>query len=105
MTFSPRACACREQPIEILESAKDRVNPTVVGNVITKVGHRGRINGRNPNRVDAEPMEIVQAQLDARKIADAVAVAVLERTGIDLVNDAALPPDGRLSWLSSGRLC
>jgi hypothetical protein len=39
-------------------------------------------------------MEIVETLLDARQIADTVAVAVLERTRINLVNDTVLPPDG-----------
>ena len=103
--LQPACMSLREQQVKIIESAKDRVNPAVVGNVITKVGHRGRVNGRNPDRVDAEPTEIVQAQSYARKIADAVAVAVLERTGVDLVNDAVLPPKGICLVFPRRRLC
>jgi hypothetical protein len=35
---------------------------------------------------------MVQPALDAGEIADAVAVRILERTRVDLVDDAAFPP-------------
>ena len=48
--------------------------------------------GESQMRVDAELDEVIQALADARQVADAVAVAVLERARIDLVDYAALPP-------------
>jgi hypothetical protein len=35
---------------------------------------------------------MVQTRRDAREVADAVAVRVLERAGIDLIEDALSPP-------------
>jgi hypothetical protein len=44
---------------------------------------------------------LVEPGLDARKITNPIAVAVLKRTGIDLVDNAALPPRNILSLVQS----
>src|SRR5439155_14892520 len=57
-----------------------------------EVGHRRGEDRREPERVDAEPVQVVEPAGDAAQVADAVAVAVLERARVDLVDDPALPP-------------
>src|SRR5262249_8218563 len=47
---------------------------------------------REPERVDAEPGQMVELPADPLEVADAVAVGVEKRTRIDLVDDRAAPP-------------
>jgi hypothetical protein len=47
---------------------------------------------REPERVDAEPGEIVELADDAAKVADPVAVRVREGAHVDLVDDRFAPP-------------
>ena len=78
--------------IELLQGPEERVDAGVVRDVIAEVRHRGWKDGRDPDRVDAELPEMRQPLLDAAQIADAVAVRVLERARVDLVQDRGLPP-------------
>src|SRR5688572_17720498 len=82
----------REQAIEIFERAERRRDVAVVGDVVAEILHRRGVDRRDPHRVDAEPREVIEALANAVEIAFAVAVAVLERKRIDLIDDAALPP-------------
>jgi len=81
------------QPVEVGERPEDRIHGRVIGHVVAEVLHRRRKNRREPERVDAQPAQVIQARENPRQIADAVAVAVHERARIDLVHDAALPPE------------
>jgi hypothetical protein len=80
------------QPVEILERAEQRVDPDIIGDVVAEIRHRRRIDRRDPDRADPEPAEILDPLENALQIADAIAVAVLERARIDLVDDRLLPP-------------
>jgi len=92
-----------QEPIEIGERAEQRIDVAIVGDVIAEVGHGRGIDRRDPDRIDAEPAEIIETPPDAFEVADAVAIAVLKRARIDLIDDAALPPQ-RLGhrWLVRG---
>src|SRR5262249_4303846 len=68
------------------------VNVGIVRDVITEVCHWGRENRRQPNRIDAELDQIRQTLRDSSQVTNAVAVGVLKRPRIDLIDDAGLPP-------------
>src|SRR5690606_2811371 len=72
--------------------AENRVHIGVVGDVVAEIGHRRREDGRDPDRVDPQPLEVVELRREPRQIPDAIAVAVGEGARIDLVDDPALPP-------------
>ena len=55
--------------------------------------------GRQPDRIDAQRHDMVEPRLDPRQIADPVAVAILERARIDLVDDPAFPPGARVGFM------
>jgi hypothetical protein len=80
------------QAVEVLERAEERLDGGVVGDVVAEVGHRRAVDRRQPHGVDPEPGEVGQAPPDALQIADAVAVGVLERARIDVVDRRVLPP-------------
>jgi hypothetical protein len=67
----------------------------VVGHVVAEVGHGGAVEGREPQRVDAEPDEMVEVLGDAGEVADAISARVRERARVDLVDDGGLPPRHR----------
>lgn len=81
-----------KQRVEIRESAENRIDVRIVADIVTEVGHRRRKDRRDPDRVHAEPFEIVELALNAAEITDAVAVAVFEGARINLINNPALPP-------------
>jgi hypothetical protein len=82
----------RHQAVEIVTRAEQRVDADVVRDVVAEVGHRRGIDRADPDRIDAEPGQIVDPLDDSLEIAHPVAVAVLERARINLVDDGLLPP-------------
>src|SRR6202011_1327880 len=78
--------------IETFERAKDRINPTVISDIITEVMHWRGIDRRNPDRIDAEPDKIIEALPDTIKIAYAITVRVLKGPRVDLIDCPDLPP-------------
>jgi hypothetical protein len=81
-----------DEVLRLGERAEDRVDVAVVRHVVAGVGHRGRVPGAEPDRVDAEVGQVRQALPDTGQIADAVAVPVGEAAGIHLVDHGAAPP-------------
>ena len=70
------------------ERAEARVDVGVVGDVVAAVGHRRRVDRREPERVDAEAARGGRAATrDAAQVAHPVAVGVLEGARVDLVDD------------------
>src|SRR3954470_20779591 len=80
------------QRLEVRHLAEQRIDADVVGNVVPEIGHRRGKDRRQPDRVDAERFPIRKAPEDAGEIADAIAVRVLKRARIDLIEDAVAPP-------------
>ncbi len=85
-----------DQGVEIVEGAEVGVDVAVVGDVVTPVTVGRDGDGREPDPGDAQFGQVVQPADDAREIAGAVPVRVGERTRVDLVEDAAVPPPIRL---------
>jgi hypothetical protein len=84
------------QPVEVRKRAKKGIDVDIVGDVIPEVGHRRGIDRRDPDGVDAEPLQVVDALEHALQVADAIAIAVLKRARINLIDDR-LPPPGLLA--------
>ncbi len=81
-----------EQLVEVGERAKDRRDVDIIGHIVAEVGHGRRKDRRQPDRVHAQPMEVVEPADDALEVARAIAVAVHKAARIDLVHDPGLPP-------------
>ena len=82
----------RHQAIERGKIAEVGMDAAVVADVVAPVLERRRVDGIQPDGVDAERLEIVEMRGDAVEVADAVAVRVGKRARIDLIEDGALPP-------------
>ena len=80
--------------VEVVERAEERVDVAVVGHVVAGVLLGRRVERRQPDGVDAEVGQGVEAARDPGQVADPVAVAVGERAGVDLVDDGGAPPLG-----------
>ncbi|GIU86034.1 MAG: hypothetical protein KatS3mg009_0549 [Acidimicrobiia bacterium] len=81
-----------DQLVGVGEGAERGVDVGVVADVVPPVvvrRHRDRVE---PDALDAEPLEVVEAVDDSPQVAHAVAVRVHVGTGIDLVQDPVAPP-------------
>src|SRR5207247_8332284 len=81
-----------DELIEVVHRPEDRIDRGVVRDVVAEVGERRGVDRRKPERVHAEIDEVVEALRDPSQVADPVAVRVLERAWVDLVDDRVLPP-------------
>ena len=80
-----------------------RVDVIVVGNVVPVVRLGRRVDGREPDGVAPEALDVVEFFHDAPEVADAVAVAVLEGAAPDLIDDEVLVPAVIVFRRRSGR--
>jgi hypothetical protein len=84
--------ARRDDPVEVVAAAEERVDVAVVLNVVAHVRHRGAVHRREPDGVRAEPRDVVEVGEESRQVADAIAVPVGEAARVHLVDDGQLPP-------------
>src|SRR2546429_7665582 len=73
-----------QQAIQVLQGPEERMNSRVITNIIAKIGHRRRIDGREPDRVNAEPAKVIQLADDPREIAYSISIAVEKTAGVEL---------------------
>ena len=85
-----------DERVGVGKRAEGRVDVRVVAYVVAEVRHRRAVEGREPEGVDAQIHEMVEAGGDSGEVAHAVAVRVGEGARIDLVDDAGAPPRGFL---------
>ena len=86
-----------DQVIQIGQRAEDRVDIAVVADVVPEVGHRRSEDRRDPDHVDAQPLQVIKMFDDATQGADARGrtawLGVLgEAARIDLIDHPSLPP-------------
>ena len=68
------------------------MDPGVVGDVVAPVDVGRRVHRVEPDRVDAEPLEVLEAAGYPGEVADPVVVRVRERARVDLVQHGVSPP-------------
>ena len=84
----------REQPVQVVQAAEQRVDGLVVADVVAVVVLGRRVDRGEPQHVDAQGHEVVEVGGDAVEVTDAVPVGVGEAARIDLVDHRRLPPGG-----------
>ena len=82
-----------DEALEILHRPEIGVDVAVVGDVVAVVAARRGIERQQPQRGDAEILQISQLLGQPGKIADAVIVAVGERLDVQLIDDGVLVPE------------
>ncbi len=86
-----------DQRVEVAQGPEQRIDIAGISDVVPAVGHGGPVERREPQGVDAQFGEVVQALAHADEIAGAVTVSVGKTSGINLVEDGTTPP-----WLIWG---
>src|SRR6266581_7694886 len=87
--------------LEVLACPVLRVDIVVVSDVIPVILPRRRVEGQQPDRIDAEILDVIQLPGKACKIPYAIVIAVEERADVDFINDCVLVPkriDSRLQF-------
>ena len=84
-----------QNALEDLEVAEVRVDVHVVGDVVAPVRVRGGVERREPDRIHAQTLDVVEPVQNAVEIADPVAVAVAEAPGPDVVDHHILIPGSK----------
>ncbi len=92
VTLRPQLVRVGDQRVEVGQVAEQRVDVARVGDVVAVVDHRRRVERRQPQRVDAEQVQVAEPVPDAGQVADAVAVGVGEAAHVHLVEDRGPPP-------------
>ena len=82
-----------DEALEVVERAVHRVDRRVVGDVVAVVPERRRVEGQQPQAGDAEVVQVGELLGQPGKVADAVAVAVVEGADVGLVDDRVLVPE------------
>jgi hypothetical protein len=88
----PALARARDQRVEIVDRPQLGVHAAVVADVEAPVGVRRRERRVQPQAVDAQPGEVIQALGDPAEVAHSVAGRVGERARVALVEDAVAPP-------------
>ena len=81
-----------QEAVEVGHSPVLRIDGFVVGDVVSEIDLRGRVDRAQPDRVHAQRLHVVEALRDALQVADARAVAILEAARIDFVDEGVFPP-------------
>ncbi len=83
-----------EQHLEVAQRPVRRVDVAIVGDVVAVVAQRRRIERQQPDRVDAEVLNVIELLNQALEVADAVAVGIEEGADVQLVNERVFVPRG-----------
>ncbi|MCX7026635.1 MAG: hypothetical protein NT061_03905 [Spirochaetes bacterium] len=82
----------------MIQIPEQRIDAPVIGDVVAEILHGTGEEGRYPERVHTQPVQIVQLVCDACQVADTIAVRVPETPRIDLVEDGFLPPRPEIAF-------
>src|SRR5204862_1816957 len=82
-----------EKCSEIVKRPKVWINVETIGDVVSVIPQRRRIEGQEPNGGNAELLEIIQLLHQAAEVAHPVAVSVAKCFDVPLVDDRVLIPN------------
>ncbi len=77
---------------EVVERSVAGVDVVILGDVVSVIAQRRRIEREQPDSLDAELAQVVQSRSQADEVADPVAVRVGEGTDMHFVNDGVAVP-------------
>jgi len=97
----PAEVRLSEKRAEILERTIIWINAVVISDVVAVVSQRRRIKWQEPDRSDAKLFEVIELLDKAAEIADAVAIAIVKRFDVQLVDDRVFVPE----WVSNWFFC
>src|SRR2546428_13279197 len=91
-----------KQGIQVCQGSEERMHIAVIANIITEIGHGRRVDGRKPDGINTEPLQVVQLAADTREVSYPIAIAIEKTAWVDLINHARLPPE---VWMRHWVLC
>jgi hypothetical protein len=89
----PAAMRLVEKRLEVLDGAVGRIDRLVLRDVVAVVAQRRRIERQQPDRGDAERLDVVEPVHQPLEVAIAIRVAVAERLDVGLIDDRVLVPE------------
>ena len=78
--------------VEVFERAQARVHVAVVRHIISAIDKGRRVERREPDGIDAKSGQVIDLCRDARDVAKAVPVGIVEAARVHLVHYRLLPP-------------
>ena len=78
---------------KIAERAVARIDAVIIRDVVAVVPAGRRLKRHQPDRGDAEPVQVIQATQQALEIADAVAIGIHVGADGKAIDDAVLVPE------------
>ena len=102
--FDTRRVRSLSEFVEIVHRAEFRVDIAVIVHVISAVGELARVEGAEPNRVNTQLLQVVDATGYACDIAETGTGGVFERARIHLIDHRLMPPCRRGTIRSRGFL-
>ena len=82
-----------QEGLKIVQRAVAGVDIVIVRDVVAVVAQRTGIEGQQPDRRDAETLQIVELADESAEVADAIPVAVGERLDVGLIDDRVFVPE------------
>src|ERR1700682_672407 len=82
----------REERLKILERAEVRIDVVIISDVVTVIAQWRRIERQEPDRGDAEFLQIIEFLDQSAQIADAVTVTVMKSFNMQLIDDRVFVP-------------
>ena len=92
---------------EVAERAVARIDVVVIGDVVAVVAAGRRLERHQPDRRDAEALQVIEPSHQALEIADAVAVRIHESADGQAIDDRVLVPEvvDHALWTRSSLRC
>ena len=81
-----------QKPVQVLHGAEHIHDSLIIADIITIVIPRRLIHRGEPYYINSQILKVIQAAPDTVQVADAVTVAVLEASGVNLIHHAFFPP-------------
>src|SRR5688572_20151934 len=81
-----------EKMTKLFERTILRRDRPVIGDVIAIVPQGRRKERKQPETIDAEPLDMVEFLQEAAKVSDPIAISVVKRFDVKLVKDCVLEP-------------
>ena len=90
--LDPARIRIGDERVEVVQRSVVGMDAVEVGDVVPPVRVRRGVDRRQPDRVDAQPLEVVELRPNALQVAVPVTVRVGEGPDVDLVHDRVAPP-------------
>ena len=93
ITRMPRRCASSSRRRKSSVVPYDGGDAAKVGHIVAVIPERRGIEGKQPETIDAKPLQIIQLLNQSGKITDAIVVAVIKCADMELIKYSVFVPE------------